>query len=201
MASERDQRLDTHLQQCGTGLSGSILPWIITLFGAALPLGPTLCCWDRLVLGLSQPTAPRARTVLAVLCLAILDCSRDALLGSGLLETPTFHRIVGEAAGSLQFAALAGRMLRDPTDLADILRHTAEFDATSGGSGEADKVAIARRQDDVQLLVRRARAAEALEAKRASEAQRYGTAAMAQLEEVRYSAPSAELQPICCQKR
>lgn len=185
VASERDQQLHAHLQQCGTGLSGSILPWIITLFGAVLPLGPTLCCWDRLLLSLvAGPTAPRARTVLAVLCIAVLDCSRDALLGSHMLETPTFHRLVGEAAGSLQFAALARRMLRDPTDLADIMRHTAEFDATTGGSGDVDTAAMARRQDDVQLLVRRARAAEALEAKRASEAQRYGPAAMAQLEAV-----------------
>ncbi len=188
VASERDQQLCAHLQRCGTGLSGSILPWIITLFGAALPLGPTLCCWDRLVLGLAAgPTAPRARTVLTVLCIAVLDCSRDALLSSDLLETPTFHRLVGEAAGSLQFAALAGRMLRDPTDLAIILRHTAEFDATACGLGETDKAAVARRQDDVELLVRRARRAAAFEAKRASEAQRYGTAAMAQLEAVRCS--------------
>ena len=185
VASERDQELDAHLQQCGTGLSGSILPWVITLFSAALPLGPTLCCWDRLLLGLaSGPTAPRARTVLAVLCIAVLDCSRDALLTSNILETPTFHRLVGEAAGPLQFAALAGRMLRDPTDLGEILRHTAEFDAAEGSSGDVDTDAVARRQGDVQVLVRRARAAEALEARRAAEAQRYGAAALAQLEAV-----------------
>ena len=185
ITAERDAELAAHLGACGTGLTGSILPWAITLFSAALPLGPTFCCWDRLVLGLRLgPTAPRARTVLAVLCRAVLDSSRAALLGSSDLQTHTFHRLVGDASSTRSFTLAAGRMLRTPIDIEDILRHTAEFDATdsAGAAEDGATEAIERRAEDVHSLVKRARSAAALEEARAAEERVYGSSTLQQLE-------------------